>query len=65
MSQGESPTISPFLRALLDAPGPSGFEMRPGRVWREEAASIAGVQDVRTDVQGSVSARSPGPAGPR
>jgi putative aminopeptidase FrvX len=64
MSQGESPTISPFLRALLDAPGPSGFEMRPGRVWREEAASIAGVQDVRTDVQGSVSAEVPGSGGP-
>ncbi len=26
-----------FLRRLLDAPGPSGFEVRPARVWRAEA----------------------------
>ena len=26
-----------FLERLLDAAGPSGFEVRPARVWREEA----------------------------
>jgi putative aminopeptidase FrvX len=26
-----------FLERLLDAPGPSGFEVRAARVWREEA----------------------------
>ncbi|MYG81004.1 MAG: M42 family metallopeptidase, partial [Gemmatimonadetes bacterium] len=26
-----------FLERLLDAPGPSGFESRPARVWRDEA----------------------------
>ena len=30
-----------FLERLLDAPGPSGFEARPARVWREEADSFA------------------------
>ena len=30
-----------FLQRLLDAPGPSGFETAPARVWREEAASFA------------------------
>jgi len=30
-----------FLERLLDAPGPSGFEARPARVWREEAGSFA------------------------
>ena len=30
-----------FLERLLDAPGPSGFETRPARVWREEAGSFA------------------------
>jgi endoglucanase len=40
-----------FLERLLDAPGPSGFEVRPARVWREEAAGFA--QDVRVDVSGN------------
>ena len=30
-----------FLERLLDAPGPSGFEARPARVWREEASAFA------------------------
>ena len=30
-----------FLERLLDSPGPSGFESRPARVWREEAGSFA------------------------
>jgi endoglucanase len=28
-----------FLRRLLQAPGPSGFESRPARIWREQAVS--------------------------
>ena len=40
-----------FLERLLDAPGPSGFEVRPARVWREEAATFAA--DVRVDVSGN------------
>ena len=32
-----------FLERLLDAPGPSGFEERPARVWRQEADSFARV----------------------
>lgn len=39
-----------FLQRLLDAPGPSGFESRPARVWRKEAASFA---EVRSDVVGN------------
>ena len=30
-----------FLERLLDAPGPSGFESRPARVWRREAETFA------------------------
>jgi putative aminopeptidase FrvX len=40
-----------FLEQLLDAPGPSGFEVRPARVWREEASTFAA--DVRVDVNGN------------
>lgn len=40
-----------FLERLLDAPGPSGFEVRPARVWREEAATFA--PDVTVDVNGN------------
>ena len=40
-----------FLERLLDAPGPSGFEVRAARVWREEAQTFA--QDVRADVSGN------------
>ncbi|HET9949357.1 MAG TPA: M42 family metallopeptidase [Longimicrobiales bacterium] len=40
-----------FLERLLDAPGPSGFEVRAARVWREEAETFA--EDVRVDVSGN------------
>ncbi|KPJ82732.1 MAG: endoglucanase [Gemmatimonas sp. SG8_23] len=40
-----------FLERLLDAPGPSGFEVRAARVWREEAETFA--QSVRADVSGN------------
>ncbi len=40
-----------FLEQLLDAPGPSGFEVRPARVWRKEAETFA--SDVRVDVHGN------------
>jgi putative aminopeptidase FrvX len=39
-----------FLKQLLDTPGPSGFEARPARVWRERARTFA---DVRGDVVGN------------
>jgi putative aminopeptidase FrvX len=44
-----------FLKRLLDAPGPSGFEALPARVWREEAAGFA--DDVSHDVVGNSYAR--------
>jgi endoglucanase len=44
-----------FLRRLLDAPGPSGYESGPARVWREEAATFA--DEVTHDVVGSSFAR--------
>jgi endoglucanase len=40
-----------FLERLLDAPGPSGFEVRPARVWREEAEGFA--DRVGVDIHGS------------
>jgi endoglucanase len=40
-----------FLERLLDAPGPSGFEVRPARVWRKEAEAFA--SEVRIDVSGN------------
>lgn len=40
-----------FLERLLDAPGPSGFETRAARVWREEAKTFA--HEVRGDVSGN------------
>ena len=40
-----------FLERLLDAPGPSGFEVRAARVWREEAETFA--DDVLVDVSGN------------
>lgn len=47
-----------FLARLLDAPGPSGFETRAARVWREEAERFADRVDV--DVSGnSVAAVNP------
>ena len=40
-----------FLERLLDAPGPSGFEVRAARVWREEAETFA--DRVWSDVSGN------------
>lgn len=34
-----NPEAENFLRRLLQAPGPSGFETRAARVWREQATS--------------------------
>ena len=44
-----------FLRRLLEAPGPSGYEQRPSRVWRSEAESFA--DELRVDVLGNSYAR--------
>jgi endoglucanase len=44
-----------FLRRLLDAPGPSGYEQGPARVWREEAIDFA--DEVTHDVVGNSFAR--------
>jgi putative aminopeptidase FrvX len=40
-----------FLEALLGEPGPSGFEVRPARVWRREAQGFA--DRVWSDVYGN------------
>ncbi len=40
-----------FLHRLLDAPGPSGFETGPARLWRDEAATLA--DTVSGDVAGN------------
>jgi putative aminopeptidase FrvX len=39
-----------FLKKLLDAPGPSGFEQIPARIWRDEAKAFA---QVEVDVHGN------------
>ncbi len=49
-----NPESIEFLKALLDTPGPSGFETAPSRVWREEAARFA--VDVSADVSGNSTA---------
>jgi putative aminopeptidase FrvX len=51
-----------FLRLLLDAPGPSGYETAPARVWRDEAATFA--DDVTYDVLGNSYARLKNDGGP-
>jgi putative aminopeptidase FrvX len=56
--------VPPLLERLLTAPGPSGHETDPARVWREGCAEFA--EDVGTDNVGSSFARIPGTAdGPR
>jgi putative aminopeptidase FrvX len=40
-----------FLARLLDTPGPSGYELHAGRVWREEAKGFA--DEVDADVNGN------------
>ena len=49
--------ISPFLRDLLTAAGPSGYEQAPAAVWRDEAAGFA---EVSGDHVGSSVARVAG-----
>jgi endoglucanase len=51
-----------FLKRLLDAPGPSGFETAAARVWRAEAQGFA--DGVTVDVAGN-SAASLGGGAPR
>jgi endoglucanase len=51
-----------FLKRLLDAPGPSGFETAAARVWRAEAEGFADGVDV--DVSGN-SAATLGSGAPR
>ena len=51
-----------FLERLLDAPGPSGFETRAARVWRDEAETFA--HGVRVDVTGNSFAELNPGAGP-
>ena len=55
-----TPDIS-FLEKLLDAPGPSGFEERAARVWREEAEGFARVW---SDVVGNSYAATKGEGKP-
>ena len=45
------PASLAFLKRLLDAPGPSGFETLPARVWRTEAEHFA--DSVTSDVTGN------------
>jgi putative aminopeptidase FrvX len=49
-----------LLKHLLEAPGPSGHETAPARVWRDAASQFA--VEVRSDVMGSSMARVPGTA---
>ncbi len=49
--------LSPVLRSLLTAHGPSGYEAAPAAVWREAAGKFA---DVAGDVMGSSTARVAG-----
>lgn len=51
----------PFLKQLLNSPGPSGDEAAPARVWRAEAQGFA--DEVRADVRGSSYAVLRGDAG--
>lgn len=52
-----------FLKKLLSTPGPSGFELAPARVWREEVSGFA--DDVRADVHGNSVASLNGKGNPR
>src|SRR5258705_534848 len=46
-----SPSSIAFLKRLLDAPAPSGFETAAARIWRTEASTFAA--KVTTDVAGN------------
>jgi len=52
-----------FLKRLLDAPGPSGYEQAPARVWRTEAETFA--DEVWGDVLGNSFARLKSDGAPR
>jgi endoglucanase len=52
-----------FLKKLLSTPGPSGFELAPARVWRDEVKGFA--DDVRADVHGNSIAALNGKGKPR
>jgi len=52
-----------FLKALLDSPGPSSFEVLPARAWRQEATSFA--ERVDADVSGNSFATVNAQATPR
>ena len=57
--EGLSSESFEFLQRLLDAPGPSGYELAAARVWREEAARVA--DSVDADVAGnSLATLNPG-----
>jgi putative aminopeptidase FrvX len=45
-----APDAVAFLHSILDSPGPSGFESRPAKLWRDHARAFA---DVRGDVAGN------------
>lgn len=49
MSSSKSPV--PFLEALLNEPGPSGYEVRAARAWRAEAERVA--DRVEVDISGN------------
>jgi len=51
----------PFLKQLLDTPGPSGFESAPAALWRGEAGKFASVS---ADVAGNSMATVKGSGGP-
>ena len=52
-----------FLKSLLDAPGPSSYEVAPARLWRAEAEGFA--DQVNADVGGnSFATLNPGRPGP-
>lgn len=52
-----------FLKRLITAPGPSGFEERPSAIWRAEAESFA--DEVEWDVLGNSYARLKNGGGPK
>jgi putative aminopeptidase FrvX len=52
--------VPELLRALLTAPGPSGYESAPASVWREAASAFA---EVTSDAMGSSVARVRGTGG--
>ncbi len=49
--------VPELLHALLSAPGPSGHEEEPARIWRQAAGAFA---DVTADTLGTTFARVPG-----